>query len=141
MKTDQLMHDRESWQTVNRQPASNGGTLPATEGAAGPAAAHRAAWQEMIDQKLLEWSRDPSQLEDDRLDPPSVELSQRVIDFARALQHAGYLPPTNVVPDGSGGIVFHRRQQDHSEEIHFWDDGDVDYCQFHGARLVERRPL
>lgn len=142
MRIDQLTHDPESWQTIDPS-LKDGASKPSTFDGEGDdaTAAKRAAWQQVIDQKLIEWAGNPSQLEDDRLDPPSAELIRRAIDFARALQQAGYTPPTNVVPDANGGLVFHRRQQDTSEEIHFWDDGTVEYCRFHGARLVERRPL
>ena len=142
MKADQLTPDRAPWKTAGYLVSNGAATSRAADeqGADAATAAQRAAWQQVI-AKLTEWARNPSELEDDRLDPPSAEMTQRAINFARALLQAGYPAPTNVVPDANGGIVFHRREKDSDEEFHFWDDGTVEYFRFHGTRLVERKPL
>jgi hypothetical protein len=98
-------------------------------------------WQRLIDYKLIEWGTNPGKLEDDGLDPPSVDTVRRAIMFAQQCKNAGLPAPTYVVPDPNGGIVFVRREKDVSEEFHFWDDGTVEYFYFQDTHLVARRPI
>lgn len=101
----------------------------------------REKWQSVIDYTLIEWGSDPGQLEDEGLEPPSREVIQLAIRCAQAYKDEGRPAPDRIVPDPNGGIVFERQEGDVSEEIHVWDDGTVEYCQFHGARLVVRQTL
>jgi hypothetical protein len=100
----------------------------------------RAAWQRLIDQKLMDWLRDPSQLEDEGVVPPSGTTIRLSMDLAEAYRDEGRPAPDSVVCDPNGGIVFERRQGDMSEVLHVWDDGCVEYICFEGARVVERTP-
>jgi hypothetical protein len=60
----------------------------------GPEFAAYQAWQRVIDHQLSEWGRDPGQLEDDGLDPPSPEIIQRSIDLSGVFKNwAIRLPP------------------------------------------------
>jgi|GEM_PF-1181091 len=102
---------------------------------------HRRVWQTVIDQKLIEWGRDPSQLADEWVDPPSNEIITLAIALATQMMIDGLPPPTNVVPDPNGGIVFERCQGDVLEVFRIWDDGVFEYQCFMGTRLVERRVL
>jgi len=99
----------------------------------------RTAWQTLIDAKLTKWGCDPSQFDDEGVQPPSAETVRLAIELAQAFQQAGMSPSDSVVPDANGGIVFERRGDDVSELYHVWDDGAVEYQRFQGARLVERR--
>ena len=54
------------------------------------------------------------------------------------MKRAGSPPPTSVVPDANGGIVFERRRNNLSEVLHVWDDGKVEYQCFHGTDLIKR---
>jgi hypothetical protein len=142
MKSDTVTQALESWRSIDRE--VNGVPKPSSSNEGkdtGTASAHRADWQHVIDQKLTVWEGDPSALEDEGVDPPSAAIIERAINFARSLQQAGYPPPTNVVPDPNGGIVFERTGNGSSEEFHFWDDGTADYCRYEGTRLLERRPI
>ena len=98
-------------------------------------------WQTFIDQQLIEWGREPSQIEDEGIEPPSRGTIQQAVLLAQSLRDAGFTPPDSIVPDPNGGIVFERREKDVSEVFHVWDDGTVEYCGFQGARLVERWAL
>ncbi len=98
----------------------------------------REKWQELIDRKLIEWGRDPSQFDDEGVEPPSREIIRLAIALAEQFRDDGLTPPDSVVPDANGGIVFERRENDVSEVFHVWDDGTVEYQRFHGTRLVER---
>ncbi len=50
-------------------------------------------------------------------------------------------PPTSVVPDVNGGIVFERRENGITEVFHVWEDNTLEYQCFEGTHLVERRSL
>jgi hypothetical protein len=103
--------------------------------------AAREKWQEVIDYRLIEWGRDPSQLEDEGVEPPTGQAIRCAIGLAQAFRDAGLTPPDSIVPDPNGGIVFERREKDVSEVLHVWDDGTREYFRFQGTRLAERRPL
>jgi hypothetical protein len=96
-------------------------------------------WQQMIDNTLRLWRQDPGRLEDEGLEAPSIDTIDRAIAYALEYQRRGRPAPTAVIRDPNGGIVFERRESDTSEQIHFWDDGEVDYLCFHGTNLVERQ--
>ena len=104
----------------------------------GPEQAARESWQRIIDHQLIEWGRNPSQLADEGVEPPSAETIQRAILLAEACRDNTFPPPNSVVPDPNGGIVFERREREVSEVFHIWDDGSVEYCGFQGLRLVDR---
>ena len=99
----------------------------------------RQAWEDLIDRKLIEWGRDPDQLADDGVEPPSREVVRLAIAFAK--QNQNCQPPQRVVPDANGGIVFERRESDIVEVIHIWDDRQIEYQLFRGHDLVERHAL
>lgn len=100
--------------------------------------AMRARWQAIIDRQLIEWGRDPSQFDDEGVEPPARETIQLAINLAQALSDARIPPPDSVILDPNGGIVFERREHDVSEVFHVWDDGAVEYQRFRGTQLVER---
>lgn len=97
-------------------------------------------WQRLIDQ-LLEWYSDPSQLDDEGVEPPTRETIRRAILLLQALSDDGVTPPDSVVPDPNGGIVIERREKDVSEVFHVWDNGTLEYRRFQGTHLVERLTL
>ncbi len=99
------------------------------------------AWQKLIDDQLIEWERDPGQVDDEGIEPPSAPIVRLAIQLAQAWKDGGFAAPDRVVPDPNGGIVFERRERDVSEVFHVWEDGTVEYRRFQGTRLVERRTL
>lgn len=101
----------------------------------------KAAWQRLIDYKLIEWGCNPTVIEDDGIEPPDTDTIQRAVELAKRFRDESLPPPDNVVPDGDGGIVFERREGDVSEVLHVWDDGTQEYLRFHDSRLVERSSL
>src|SRR5438105_9475659 len=77
-------------------------------------------WDRFIDDTLIEWGRDPSEIQDAGIDAPSSAMIRQAIDLARRLRDLRLPAPTSVVPDPNGGIVFRRQAQDVSEEYHIW---------------------
>jgi hypothetical protein len=100
----------------------------------------REKWQNLIDYQLIEWGRDPSQLADDDIQPPSKRTIQQAIWLADALSKFDAPAPTRIVPDAHGGIVFERREGNVFESIRLSADGSAEYCAFENSRLVERQP-
>ncbi|MEX0820146.1 MAG: hypothetical protein WD070_11160 [Pirellulaceae bacterium] len=103
--------------------------------------ARREAWQRLIDEKLLEWVREPGQLKDNGIDAPTATIVRLSLYWASQFCEAGFPAPDSIVPDPNGGIVFERREGDVSEVLHVWDDGSAEYMRFHGTQLAERQPL
>jgi hypothetical protein len=98
-------------------------------------------WERDVNQRLREWTNDPSQIADDGLDPPKAEIIQKAAQLAERLQALGAPAPDSLTPDPNGGIVFSWHETDVLEEYHIWDDGSVEYRKFHGTRLMDRRAL
>ena len=67
-----------------------------------------ASWDRVID-RLIEWRRDPSVLQEDDFVVPSSATLHAAKEIARLLQATRQPPPLRVVPDGEGGVVFERR--------------------------------
>src|SRR5205085_2923059 len=111
---------RESEQTVTHFP-------PVTEG-----------WDRIIDNKLIEWGRDPSQLDEEGTITPSKGTIQFAIAVARFLRNSGFSTPTRVVPDAHGGIVFEANDGNVFETIRLSENLSFDYCVFQDCRLVAR---
>lgn len=102
-------------------------------------AAHN--WERDVNQRLREWTNDPSQIADDGVDPPRTEVIQKAAQLAERLQALGAPPPDSLIPDPNGGIVFAWHETDVLEEYQIWDDGAVEYRKFRGTRLMDRRAL
>ena len=97
-------------------------------------------WQALIDYQLVEWGRDPGQLEDEGIQPPSIETIELAIWLASRLRRADLPPPTRIVPNAHGGIVFERHERNVFESIRLSADGSAEYCAFENSRLVKREP-
>ena len=96
-------------------------------------------WQVLIDYQLIEWGRDPGQLENEEIQPPSKSTIQLAIRLAGMLSKPGLPAPTRIVPDAHGGIVFERQGRNVFESIRISADGTAEYCVFENSRLVERQ--
>ncbi|HQX48733.1 MAG TPA: hypothetical protein PLR25_02425 [Planctomycetaceae bacterium] len=98
-------------------------------------------WQRIIDHTLIKWGEDPSVFADEDFEGPAPEIICNAIQTAIKCAKRKFPAPSNVVPDGDGGIVFELRNGNLTEKIHFWDNGEVEYFQLRGTRVVERCPL
>lgn len=97
---------------------------------------NRRGWQRIIDEKLIEWGRDPKQLEDDDLIPPSRDVISLASRLAIALRDQDCPPPSSVVPNGDGGIVLERSQGPEAVTYEVYDDGTVEYTLYNDCRVV-----
>jgi hypothetical protein len=101
----------------------------------------QAIWQSAIDRTLKCWLNNPTMLEDDDIEIPTKTTIRLALDYAEDFCGQELPPPSRIVPDGSGGIVFERRIGNEAEIVHFWDDGAIEYQQFDGSTLVRRVPF
>lgn len=103
--------------------------------------ARAEAWQELVDEKFIEWGRRPGREEDeDGLVWPSLTAVGRACDLAAFLQDI-WRPPDRVVPDGDGGIAFEWYRDLDSISINVQEDGTIEALCFENCRLVERIEL
>lgn len=108
---------------------------------------HRLRWQEIIDKKLVEWGRDPGQLADDNLVPPSRAAVDSAVQKAQEWRDTResddeFVPsPQWVVPNGDGGIVFEWREESTAAVIEILDDGSRVCAIFEDGKLVSRTPI
>ena len=102
---------------------------------------NRHAWQEMIDRYLVEWGRDPSQLEDEGVLPPSEAIIQRACRVAMSLRDKGTAAPLRVVADGEGGISFERKHGCCFQTLDILEDGTIEIATFRNCRLERRQRL
>jgi hypothetical protein len=97
-----------------------------------------AAWRPAME-KLAALLDDPDSIADLDVDPPSPEIVGNAIAVAMDLFAKSHAAPTSVTPDANGGVVFEHSLSDGAEQIHFWDDGTVEYLAFKGTSIVERK--
>lgn len=99
----------------------------------------RAGWQAVLEKWLREWERDPSQLADDGIIPPSRETIERACDVAQRLRDLGLLAPQRVAATGDGGIVFAWETKPVLSTLEIDADGSLEVAVFQNARVVSRQ--
>lgn len=99
---------------------------------------NREAWQAVLDYTLVEWGRNPSQLAEDGLIPPSANALAVACQVAQFLRDHDQDAPLRVVPNGDGGIVFERSQGEIFETIEIQEDGSAECTVFINSRLRTR---
>lgn len=105
-----------------------------------PPAKYYEGWQAVIGQ-LFKWWNEPEYFAGEDYDPPTGEILELAMSFAKCFRDAGLVPPHRVVPDADRGVVFEARRGTLAEKIHIWSDGEVEYLLFSGSQLIERRPI
>jgi hypothetical protein len=98
----------------------------------------KSRWQDVIDKKLIEWGRNPQQVAEDDLIPPTARATNAAVGIAVKMRDQGFLPPLRVVPDGDGGIVLERWEGAASESIEICHDGSAEFVQCRNHRVVQR---
>jgi len=95
-------------------------------------------WWQVVERTLLQWEQDPSLLEEEGMEIPSIITIREAIRLANALFVTRSVPPTRIVPDGNGGIVFERQEGIVYETIELLPDKEPEYCLFQNAQLLHR---
>lgn len=104
-------------------------------------ASARAIWDDLIDNKLIEWGRNPSALEDDDFVSPTSEVINEACALALEMRNANCPPPLRICPDGDGGICFERKVGKWFESLELSVDGKVELSTFYDCNLVRRQRL
>jgi hypothetical protein len=99
------------------------------------------AWDNCVNSKLIEWGRDPAQLEEEELIPPTRDAIASAVRIAIYFRDQGIVAPDRVVPDGDGGIVLERWSGPFSESFEISSDGRIEYVSCWDRRVVERLPI
>ena len=102
---------------------------------------NQMAWDKVIDEQLIEWARDPGQLEDDGIEPPSRPIISLACELVRTMRDNGCPRPLRVVPNGDGGITFERKDGSLFQAIEIQEDGTIEFTVFENSRLVFRQPI
>lgn len=103
--------------------------------------ADREGWQRIIDSTLIEWGRDPSQLEDDDVTAPTRAVIDRAAELAMRLRDEGFAPPNRAAANGDGGIVFERWEGPVFEQIEISDDGAITINSIRDSQVVFTKRL
>lgn len=98
-------------------------------------------WRDVINEPLIDWGKDPSQLEDEGIEAPSRALITFVSEYAMCLRRFGWPPPLRVVPSGDGGIVFELKSGPYFQSLEFDKDGTVELVTFKDSKFVTRIEL
>jgi len=136
--------DPTEWTSVDVFPHS-GQTGAAVDDSLVAAADHRTAnrkgWQRIIDSTLIEWGRDPSQLEDEDVTAPTQAVIARATRLAVILRDNALAPPNRAVTNGDGGVVFERWEGPVFEQIEIADDGAITITSTIDSEIVRSRRL
>ncbi len=94
-------------------------------------------WHPIIG-KLIEWGRDPRQLDDEDVTSPSVaSLNQAyLLAICGGLSNISF--PQRAVSNDDGGIVFEYWDGPNFETIEIFEDGSVELCCFYDGKLFGR---
>ncbi|MBI3837664.1 MAG: hypothetical protein HY288_06995 [Planctomycetia bacterium] len=96
------------------------------------------AWQRLIDYQLVEWGRNPRELEDDGLKAPAPVAIEKAIELSKRLRKTSSPAPTTIVPDGIGGIVFEYRHGGNAATLRISSSGAVEFVEFRDGALIKR---
>lgn len=89
---------------------------------------------------LHSWLANPSQMGDDDLIPPSTDLLRFACEYAAYLRRNQCPPPFRVLPDGYGGIVFERREDDALSVMEISAERVIRLRTFRGGLLISESP-
>ncbi|MBN1345416.1 MAG: hypothetical protein JXQ73_22170 [Phycisphaerae bacterium] len=103
--------------------------------------AYRDEWQQLIDTKLVEWGRNPRQLEEDDLVAPSVDSVEVACQVAMYFRDDGAPSPDWVVPNGDGGIVFERSLGTLTKTLEVLQDGSIESIDYRDSKIIRRERI
>jgi hypothetical protein len=101
----------------------------------------RQTWQRLIDERLIEWGRDPAAFEDDGCDPPAQPAINAANEFAAFMRDSGAQPPERIALDPDGGIVFEWGDEIHAVTIEIDPTGSMELIAYRHNRIQARHVL
>lgn len=121
--------------------AAEPGEQNATSDATGNEGSGRIGWADIIEGRLADWARDPTQLEEGDLTAPNAATIARACLVASTLRDKGASPPDRVVPTGDGGIAFQFERGREFMSVEVEPEGVVELLVFEEGRLKHRVTL
>ena len=113
-------------------------TAPAAAHADGAGSGHRPAWDRVVDEQLIPRGNGRVDVDPDLL-PPSRQSIRSAAVLAHRFRDAGERPPSAVLPNGDGGVLFeYRTGRLASVQLEVLHDGDVERTEYDDAGLVSR---
>lgn len=100
-----------------------------------------AQWNQLRDQRLIPWGQRAGEWIEDDVQLPTKESIRVAHDLMRRFRVEHARPPSFLVEDGEGGIVFRYADGDQSASIMIDSGGSVEFIVIQGNRLVSRIPL
>lgn len=98
-------------------------------------------WNSIID-VLLDWSLDPSKLEDDGIPAPTKKTIEQAVQFALDFLESRRSPATSVYTNGNGGITFDWQNGPIEEiQIEIFADSHIERFIFEHGLLIHRCPI
>jgi hypothetical protein len=107
--------------------------------AASPLAA-KTVWTTLID-RLDDWDRSPNAIDEDDWESPSIPAITTAFRLLRTLRDGQFAPPSRVVPNGEGGILFILDSTVQSETYEIDENGSLEYRLYIGDRLDKRETV
>jgi hypothetical protein len=97
---------------------------------------NRDKWQYWIDNVLIEWGVNPSQLADDDIDPPLPATIARAGEFAATMQRDNVPAPDRVTFDVNGVIAFENVEPNALASFRIQPEGTIQIVVFRNNELV-----
>lgn len=92
-------------------------------------------WKDVIEEKLVDWGRQRTVCDEEGFILPSSIAVDTAIEIARTLQ-GKHSPPTRVVPNGEGGIIFEKEVNSRFTAIEVFEAGSFELRSFLDCRLI-----
>ena len=115
--------------------------VPANAPARPPANRNAKIWQQLIDEQLIEWGRNPEQFDEDGVKPPTAQALAQACEFAMYCRDGQTDPPLRVAPDGSGGITFEWQIGPVFQTVEINEKGKTEMLSFESSKLTLRLPI
>ena len=97
-------------------------------------------WRPYLD-RLLEWYKDPEQVRDEFIRPPSHGVVRAALSLASRLRSQGLPPPTSIEPDGVGGIVLEREVGSLISALEIAANGNITLAKYDSDKFLMRVEL
>ena len=109
-----------------------------------PSVASFKGWQGIITYLSNWWYGVPG-MEEEGLTPPTKQVLAHAISIAKSLEKQPIEPPSRVVPNGEGGIIFEHYGYSGNDRIYetieIFDNLNVELSYYKNSRLISKKPI
>lgn len=93
-------------------------------------------WNEIYDGLILLWKNTPNRAQSDHEEPTRAAIQSALQIVLELKSRYPMLPPTGMMPDGSGGIILERRDGNILRSFTFYSDGLSVLDIFNDGRML-----